>query len=281
MMDTISHNLIAKRSWYFYDDAIIALATNLTLTTQTTPWTTLASRLLLTGKITIGFFNSTVITLSDGNYSFSFNQEKTSSNVQWIHVGNSNIGYLLQSQQQYATLGFEFGIKTGNYLEIGPFNSTVTKRLLTIWIDHGLGPYTLNYNYIILPSISLESIPTLIKQYNDEQIFTCLSTTNSFHGTMWPTLKRASFVLWDNITTTFSCKSPLFEINIELSDAGAYLYSETITDFTVTASHATHTNGNIKVTVDQIGFGEGCSTSEKNNAKKTDITLALPSSPDL
>ena len=105
--------------------------------------------------------------------------------------------------------------------------------MLTIWIDHGLGPYTLDYNYMILPNVSLESMPALIKQYDEEQVFSCISTNNLFHGTMWPSLKRASFVLWDNITTTFSCKSPLFEINIELSDAGAYLFSETETDFTI------------------------------------------------
>jgi chondroitin AC lyase len=29
VMDTASHNLPAKRSWHFYDDAVIALATNL------------------------------------------------------------------------------------------------------------------------------------------------------------------------------------------------------------------------------------------------------------
>jgi chondroitin AC lyase len=238
IMDTASHNLTAQRSWHFYDDAIIALATNLTLTTQTTAWTTLASRLLPTGQITIGFFNSTVITLSDGNYSFPYVQGKT-SNVQWIHVGESDIGYLLQGQQQYSSLGIELGVKTGNYLDIGPYNSTVTARVITIWINHGLGPYTLDYNYMILPNVSLESIPAVIKQYDEEQVFSCISTNNHFHGTMWPSLKRASFVLWDSITTTFSCKSPLFEINIELSDAGAYLFSETATDFTVTASHPT------------------------------------------
>jgi len=36
MMDTASHNLTAQRSWHFYDDAIVALATNLTLKTSTT-----------------------------------------------------------------------------------------------------------------------------------------------------------------------------------------------------------------------------------------------------
>jgi chondroitin AC lyase len=282
MMDTATHNLTAQRSWHFYDDAIIALATNLSLTTQNTAWTTLASRLLKTGQITIGFFNSTVITISDGNYSFPYVQSKT-SNVQWIHVGESDIAYLLhEQQQQYAALGIELGTKTGNYNDIGAFNVTVSARVLTIWIDHGLGPFTaLDYNYMILPNVSLESIPALIKRYEEEQLFSCLSTNNRFHGTIWPSLKRASFVLWENVTTTFSCKSPLFEINIELNDAGAYLFSETATDFTVTVSHPMRVGGDIKVIVGRMGSGQGCTASSDVNANTTNVTLALPSSDHL
>ena len=280
MMDTATHNLTAKRSWHFYDDAVIALATNLTLTTPTTAWTTLASRLLATGQITIGFFNSTVVTLSDGNYSFPYELNKT-SNVQWIHIGGSNIGYLLQIQQQYASLRVEIGTKTGNYHEIGPFNLTITARMVTIWINHGIGPYTLDYGYIILPHVFLESIPALIKQYDEGQVFSCVSTNKLFHGTMWPTLKRASFVLWDNITTEFSCKSPLFDITIQLSDAGAYLFSETSTEFTITASHPIRVSGTMNVIVNRMGYGEGCTVSTNADVSITNVTLTLPLSSQL
>jgi hypothetical protein len=98
---------------------------------------------------------------------------------------------------------------------------------------------------------------------------------------MWPTLKRASFVLWDNISTTFSCKSPSFEINLQLSDAGAYLYSETATDFTVTASHPMRVNGVIQVIVDRVGHGEECAVSSNVDATTTKLTLMLPSFPEL
>lgn len=277
MMDTASHNLTAQRSWHFYDDAIIALATNLMLKTSTTAWTTLASRLLPAGEITVGFFNSTIITLPDGHYTFPYVQGQT-SNVQWIHVSQSDIGYLLQSQKQYASLGIELATKTGNYLDIGPFDSNVTARILTIWLDHGRGPYTLDYNYMILPYVSRESIPSLIKQYEGEQVFSCVSTNSDFHGTMWPALKRASFVLWEDASTTFSCQSSLFTINIQLNQAGAYLFSETATDFTVTASHPTRIGASLKVTVDRVGSGEGCSSSQHTNAKSTDVTLTLPTS---
>jgi chondroitin AC lyase len=277
MMNTASHNLTAKRSWHFYDDAVIALATNLTLKTSTTAWTTLASRLLPTGQITIGFFNSTFVTLTDGNYSFSYIQNKT-SNVQWIHIGESNIGYLLQLQQKYDSVGVQVGVRSGNYDTIGVFTQNVTARMVTLYINHGRGPYILDYNYMILPNVTLESMPSLIKKYDEEQVFTCTSTNNLFHGTMWPTLKRAAFVLWDNVTTKFSCKSATFNLNIELSDAGAYLFSETKTDFTLTSSHPMRVNGTLKVTVDRVGSGEGCTASLDTNVSTTNVTLILPSS---
>jgi len=280
MMDTASHNLTAKRSWHFFDDAIIALASQLAVTTPTTPWTTLASRVLKIGQITIAFFNSTIITINDGKYLFPYIQGQK-SNVQWIHVGQTNIAYILQNQQQYASIGIDLGVKTGNYLSIGSFNQSVTERVLTMWIDHGRGPYTsLNYNYMIVPNVSVESVPSIVKQYDEEQVFSCQSTNADFHGVMWPRLKRASFVLWKDMSTTFSCKSALFELNIEITSAGAYLYSENADSFTVTASHPTHKGGNLKVSVDRTGSGEGCTSSWNGNMQSTDITIALPSSND-
>ena len=280
MMDTASHNLTAQRSWHFYDDAIIALATNLTLKVPTTAWTTLASRLLPVGQVTVGFFNSSIVTLVDGNYSFSYVQNST-SNVQWIHVGGTNIGYLLQTQKQYNSVGLSVGKKTGNFKTIGPYDYSVTARMITLWLNHGKGPYTLDYNYMIVPNVSLESIPNLIKQYEEEQIFSCVSTNSHFHGIMWPSLKRASFVLWENSSTTFSCDSALFQLTVQLSDAGAYLFSETATDFTITSSHPTRINGTVQVIVNRAGSGRECVTSSNVNASNTIVTLSLPSAPEL
>ncbi len=69
----------------------------------------------------------------------------------------------------------------------------------------------------------------------------------------------------------------MFEINIELSDAGAYLFSETESDFTVATSQPLRVNGSVKVTVDRVGYGEECSTS----APMTNVEIVLPSSPQL
>lgn len=73
---------------------------------SSTSWTILASRLLPTGQISIGFFNATIITLKDENYSFSYIQDKT-SHVKSIHLSGSNIDYLLELQQEYSSVGIQ------------------------------------------------------------------------------------------------------------------------------------------------------------------------------
>jgi hypothetical protein len=228
--------------------------------------------------VTIGFFNGNIISLSDGiNYSFPYTSNQ-SQNVQWIHIGESKIAYLLQKQGLYSTLGAEVSTKTASYNTIGPYNDTITKRTVTVWIDHGLGPYTRDYNYIILPNVNVESVPELIKRYENEEIFSCISNNDLFHGMAWSTLQCASFVLWNNMATTFSCQNSFFKINVRLSDAAAYLFNETTTHFSITVSHPTRINGTVTINIDRIGTGQGCVSLSDNT---TDVTIALPSSNQL
>jgi hypothetical protein len=148
--------------------------------------------------------------------------------------------------------------------------------MLTLAIDHGVGPYSLNYNYMIVPNVSLESMPRVIEQYEEEQVFACMSTNSTFHGTIWPTLKRASFILWSDSSTIFSCKSPTFDINIQLHHSGVYIFRETETDFTLTVSHPVRSNVTLNVVVDRVGYGQGCAASSYMNAVATNMTVMLP-----
>jgi hypothetical protein len=45
----------------------------------------------------------------------------------------------------------------------------------------------------------------------------------------------------------------------------------------VTPLHPTRVSGIVKVNVDRVGTGEGCSPLWDQNAKTTDVTVALPS----
>jgi hypothetical protein len=74
------------------------------------------------------------VILSDGNYSFPYVSNKT-SNVQWIHIGETDFAYILQEQKSYSAIGIDQRIKTEDFDTIGPHQYTVTTRILTIWID--------------------------------------------------------------------------------------------------------------------------------------------------
>jgi len=94
-------------------------------------------------------------------------------------------------------------------------------------------------------------------------------------------LKRAGLVLWKNHTTTFSCKSATFNLNITLPFAGNYLFSETERDFTLTASNPQSYIGYLNVTVDRVGYGEGCTVASDIDATRTSVKLMLPTSRSL
>ncbi|CAF3293052.1 unnamed protein product [Rotaria socialis] len=224
MMDTATHNLTVKRSWHFYDDAVMALASNLTVSTQNKAWTPLASRLLTTA------------------------------------------------------LGVEISTKTASYNTIGPYNDKLTSRTVAIWLDHGLGPYTRNYSYIILSNVKVQPMPELIKRYNDDEIFSCISNQDLFHAMAWLTLRRVSFVLRNNTTTMFSSQNSFFKINTRLNDAGAYLFNEATNDLSATLSHPTRINRIVTINIDRIGYGQGCIVLSD---LATNVMIALPSSDPL
>ena len=97
-------------------------------------------------QVTIGYFNGTIVSLNGGHYTFPYGENQT-SNVQWTHISEQNISYLLPLQQLYESFGVQVGNKTGNYAEASPYNVTVTARIVTLYINH-------DYNYMISPIMS-------------------------------------------------------------------------------------------------------------------------------
>jgi hypothetical protein len=81
--------------------------------------------------------------------------------------------------------------------------------------------------------------------------------------------------------STDSCKSLTFNLNITLTNADAFLFSETETDFTLIASNSIRYNGYLNVTVDRVGYAEGCTSISDIDASRMDVTLMLPMFRDL
>jgi len=69
----------------------------------------------------------------------------------------------------------------------------------------------------------------------------------------------------------------MFEINIQLSDTGADLFSETDTDFSIEFLIKFDINSNMKVTI-EMGYDERCVVLSDINPSTANIAVILPSS---
>ena len=151
------HNLTGQRSFFFLDDAVVALISNLSNAPSPLPVrTALASRLLPNplldprGRVALQFANGTALpSLPDGNHSFAAGE------VAWFTGGG--VGVL---PSPALPLALELGTAQGDYSSIGPFQGRVSGRLFTAVHTHGgggaLAPMAA---YTITPNASAGGMP--------------------------------------------------------------------------------------------------------------------------
>jgi chondroitin AC lyase len=292
IMDTLTHNLTAKRTWHFYDDYIVALANGIEDNTTALLQTAVVSRLLppadtVTGTLTIQWSNGTRAVLSDGIYLFPYSEPR----VLWFHADGTAWSVL----DEYETLIIDCRNKSGNVNEFGPWDFEMNGRLLTAIIVHGRGPTTeaLGYKYIIMPNVTVESISTLWERYlslaNNAYALTCKQNNNEslyLHGTCDSILQRASVLLFDKGFTNgskvyYNCSS--MSLSVCMEQTGGILFSENSDSFIITAAHPTLATGTFAVSVNRSSVltNECTSNSQWGLQTGTRVLLTLPGNSEL
>ena len=153
------HALSGQRSFFFFDDAVVALATNLTNAPSPLPVrTALVSRLLpapasdARGRLALGFANGTTLpSLPDGNHSFGAGE------LAWLNAGG--LGVLLPGGAAALPVDIELGTATGDYRSIGPFSGRVQGRLLTVTYAHGAALRGGASAYTLAPNATAADMP--------------------------------------------------------------------------------------------------------------------------
>jgi len=176
------HNLTGQRSFFFMDDALLALAGNLTNAPSSLPVrTALVSRLLpdpardaQRGRVAIAFTNGTfVASLPDGAYAFP------AGSVAWVNGGGVGVLPLSMAAAPPAALALELSQKSGNYNTIGPFHGEVTGRLFTAIREHGALPTAGAYAYALTPNRTAAEMPALAASRAGLQ---CITLTPALHA---------------------------------------------------------------------------------------------------
>lgn len=142
--------LIARKSWFFFDEEYVALGTGIS-STQQLPVITTLNQCLLRGD---------VILSREGQQSVSPRGEKYYDNVDWVY--HDGIGYLFP---QKTSVGLTNDSVTGSWWNISKQTSTprspVTKDIFKLWIDHGKRPSDAAYAYIVVPATTFERMRQL------------------------------------------------------------------------------------------------------------------------
>ena len=141
-----NNNLSAKKSWFMFDDQVVALGADIRNDDDADAVTTIANRkLTATAQVSVNG-----APLVDGQ---SFNGELTQLQISYPQL-KSNINYMMLTPQ---TAQIDRQCVTGNWADIGNDEKTVSGCFVSASLPHGKSQVS-SYAYSILPNASAEKV---------------------------------------------------------------------------------------------------------------------------
>lgn len=142
--------LNARKSWFMFDDEIVALGAGITSTDGIAVETVVENRKLSAA-------GSETLTVNGTAQSGTLGWSDTVTGVQWAHLAGSqpgsDIGYYFP---QTADISAVREARTGKWNQINTRPGTpgylITNNYMTMWFDHGANPSAASYEYVLLPN---------------------------------------------------------------------------------------------------------------------------------
>jgi chondroitin AC lyase len=140
--------LIARKSWFFFDDEYVCLGAGISCKSRSMPVSTTLNQCLLRGD---------VIVSSNGENKVIDKGEKEYENVNWIY--QDNVGYIFPEPSSVHIKNSE---ATGSWWRINRQTDSpkgeIKLDVFKAWIDHGKRASEESYAYIVVPSASVEEL---------------------------------------------------------------------------------------------------------------------------
>jgi hyaluronate lyase len=173
-MQDVETTLTARKSWFNFDDEIVALGSGINSTDNRTIETTIENR-----KLNVSGSNALIVNGVEKTTNLDWSENI--NEVSWVNLqGNiegSDIGYYFPNSASIKALREK---RTGNWSKIGTTNNLpdTTKNYFTMWFDHGQNPVNATYEYVILPNKT--SIETAA--YVNAPDISIIKNTNEVHA---------------------------------------------------------------------------------------------------
>ncbi|MBC8006349.1 MAG: chondroitin lyase [Verrucomicrobia bacterium] len=154
--------LVAKKSWFFFDDEYVCLGAGIKSPSKLSVATTI-NQCLLRGE---------VVLMNGNQKSIIEKGERQLDQVKWIF--HDGIGYIFPESQK---VNLSNHTETGSWFKINRQSDSpkeeVTKDVFKLWFDHGAQPSNGSYQYIVIPSTTEKEM-----ENNTERNIEILSNTS-------------------------------------------------------------------------------------------------------
>jgi hyaluronate lyase len=226
----VGSNLTAKKSWFMFDDEVVALGAGIHDTVNGgNVHTVVEDRVLADPAAALVVDNTAELTTMPSH--------ATIPNVRWAYLAGTGGYYFPQHPQ----LVMKRLTRSGNWKDVKTNNPdiTETKPLLQIIVDHGTPPVGGSYEYVLLPGADR----TATSSYAASPDIAVLENSSTAQAVSEHTLSATGAMLWT------SAAHSVGGITVTNGPAAVFLKDSTGT-FTVSVADPTHDNtGKIKVTV--------------------------------
>lgn len=189
--------LTARKSWFMFDDEVVALGAGITSTDGRTIETTVDNR-----KLTAAGTNT--LTVDGTAKSTTLGWSESMTGVDTVHlqgnVAGSDIGYYFPGGAdvkgvRQARTGSWSNINTNpSYLD----STSLTRNFATLWVDHGTNPAGATYAYAVLPGVSSAQLSA----YAASPDISVLTNTAAAQVVREDDLDAVGAVFWTDTATT-------------------------------------------------------------------------------
>ncbi|MFC5803462.1 polysaccharide lyase 8 family protein [Streptomyces formicae] len=208
----LQSTLYAKKSWFCLDDSIVCLGAGIQCTDGTAVESVVENR-------NLGPTGTHALTVNGTVKPVSHPWSETVSGATWAHIGGMG-GYVFPGGTTVKALREE---RTGRWSDInrGGATTAITRRYLTLWVDHGTNPTAGTYAYVLMPGANTTQTAARAADTGWVQI---LANTDDQQGVRVPSLGFTGVNFWFGGTVgALTASAPCAVMITEKSDGTAVI----------------------------------------------------------
>jgi chondroitin AC lyase len=251
--------LIARKSWFFFDNEYVCLGAGISCKQQL-PVVTTINQCLLRGDVTLSVNNRKSV-IAKG--------EKQFEHVDWIF--HDGIGYVFPEP---AEIQLKNSAATGSWWDISKQSDSpkeeVSLDIFKLWITHGERPSDASYEYIVVPATSVEKL----EQNSSKNNITILANTPEIQAVMNTDLEICQAVFYKGGEVEIAENLNLLSDNPGI--AMLKMKNGQITEISVADPNRELTRFNFSVSAKIEENGENISAEWDANTGLTHVSIVLP-----